>query len=242
MGHFSEQSFYEILELSPHANSEEIQKAFYKAKATYSPASTALYSVFSESEAQELLRLIDEAYAVLSNSAKRREYDKTLAKNSPSAEPSSATPIQKTPAAATEDLPDFMLPATEPVKTPSPSSPTKAKEPEPSSVPGKGYGKTIISHYNVDESFETEIANQTVFDGTFLQKVRHYKNISIDQLSETSRISRPYLISVETNDFHALPAPVYVRGFIMSVARLLGLNERLTADSYMKLFKDSRDK
>ena len=100
----------------------------------------------------------------------------------------------------------------------------------------------IISHYTVDDNFEKEIQDQEIFDGTFLQKVRHYKNISIDQLSETSRISRPYLLSVETNDFHALPAPVYVRGFIVSVARLLGLNEKKTADSYMKLFKDSRGK
>jgi curved DNA-binding protein CbpA len=251
MGHFSEQNFYEILEITPDATTEEIQKAFFRAKATYSPSSPALYSVFTEEEAQQLLRLIDEAYAILSNHSKRREYDqsvfgKSLAQNANA----SVTPIAPVNNMAT-DLPDFMLPGNEISSSPAPAQSPQTQHNQnhhhvpmsnPSASNGKKDGKTLMSHFNVDPEFEKEIAEQTTFDGTFLQKIRLYKNISLDQLSETSRISRPYILAVETNDFHSLPAPVYVRGFISSISRLLGLPEKKVIESYMKLFKDSREK
>lgn len=245
MGHFSEQNFYEILEVSPEATAEEIQKAFFKAKATYSPNSPALYSVFTEQEAKELLKLIDDAYAILSNHTKRREYDKSLfSKSSRTSVSSSNVTALPTATDMATDLPDFVLPSesSTPLKSSATTLTTNTPLNTPTTAPAKGYGKTIFSHYNVDDEFEKEIQAQTVFDGTFLQKVRLYKNISLDQLSETSRISRPYLLAVETNDFHSLPAPVYVRGFISAVAKLLSLNEKKTVESYMKLFKDSREK
>lgn len=236
MGRFSEQNFYEILEVSPEATSEEVQRAFYRAKATYSPSSAALYSVFSESEAQELLKLIDEAYSILSNSARRREYDKKLFGRI-----GSQSDDSKTSRSTAEELPDFMLSQNDMNTSKLNQTHEKAHAESKSAPQDKAsVGKTIISHYNVDNEVEQEIKNQNIFDGTFLQRVRLYKNISLDQLSETSRISRPYLISVETNDFRNLPAPVYVRGFVVSVARLLGLDEKKTADSYMKLFKEAR--
>jgi len=34
-----------------------------------------------------------------------------------------------------------------------------------------------------------------------------------------------------------LPAPVFVRGYVVQLARLYGLNERIVADSYMGQFK-----
>lgn len=244
MAHFSEQNFYEILEVAPEATSEEIQKAFHKAKSTYSPNSPALYSVFSEDEAKELLKLIDEAYAVLSNHAKRREYDKSVFGKSSAETVATVVPFKNNDTSSMTDLPDFMLPESEApqevVITKTQITSQVQTPVTPAASVSTLSGKTIISHFNVQDDFEEEIKNQTVFDGTFLQKVRHYKNISLDQLSETSRISRSYLIAIETNDFHALPAAVYVRGFISSVARLLGLKEKPVVDSFMKLYKDSR--
>jgi DnaJ-class molecular chaperone len=69
------QSLYEVLEVSPDAPQEEIHQAFLRAKHTYSSDSPALYSVFSKEEAHELLKLIEDAYAVLGNPHKRKEYD-----------------------------------------------------------------------------------------------------------------------------------------------------------------------
>lgn len=250
MSHFSGQSYYEILEVSPSATQEEIQKAFFKAKSTYSANSPALYSVFSEDEAKEILRLIDEAYSILSNYQKRKEYDQSLMVSSPIVEVGVGAPMmdQLTPTIrANEALPDFMMPANNPQPSLSLAPPPQAQQaPMLSKISQteirerNGYGKTIISHYSVDPRTEEEISNQEVFDGTYIQRVRLYKNISLDALSETSRISRPYLLALETNDYRSLPASVYTRGFVVSVARLLGLNEKKVADSYMKLFKEVR--
>lgn len=255
MTQFSGQSFYEILEVPPSATQEEIQKAFFKAKSIYSASSPALYSVFSEEEAKEMLRLIDEAYSILSHHQKRRDYDQILKTSVTGSEALEKTSEPTVEAAsfsrATEALPDFLLSSmqatTSLATSPAPQEKsTNASSPQLSRISQteireiNGYGKTIISHYAVDPKTEEEIKNQETFDGTYLQRVRLYKNISLDALSETSRISRPYLLALETNDYRSLPAPVYTRGFVVSVARLLGLNEKKVADSYMQLFKESR--
>lgn len=249
MNHFSEQNFYEVLEVSPEATSEEIQKAFFRAKSTYSPNSAALYSVFSEAEAQELLKMIDEAYGVLSNPSKRRDYDKKLFGKT-SEQTLSSADSSSTSRNELSDLPDFMLPQTEVAPTYNISLNSKATPAFVSSTNStpaaaaltnaKSVGRTIMSHYNVDEKFEEEIKAQEIFDGGFLQRVRHYRNVTIDQLSESSRISRPYLIAVETNDYSSLPAAVYVRGFISAIAKFLNLPEKKVVDSYMTLLKQAR--
>ncbi len=100
-----------------------------------------------------------------------------------------------------------------------------------------GQGRTPVGNYRVDEATEAEIGSRTDWDGLTLQKVRTYKNVSIEQVSEATRISRSYLNALEGNDFRQLPAPVFVRGFVVQVARLLGLDENKVAGSYMKNYK-----
>lgn len=56
-------------------------------------------------------------------------------------------------------------------------------------------------------------------------------------MSEATRISRTYLMAVEGNDYKSLPAAVFVRGFVVQMARVLGLDENKVASSYMKMFK-----
>ena len=74
----SEQNFYETLEVPPDATLQTIERAYRIARATYYPTSAATYSVFSEEENTEILRRVEEAYAVLSQSRLRREYDARL--------------------------------------------------------------------------------------------------------------------------------------------------------------------
>src|SRR5580698_7890690 len=75
MKDFHEQTYYELLDIKVSASQEEILKAYNRARATYGHNSPALYSLFNKEEAEALLKLIDEAYSVLSNQFKRREYD-----------------------------------------------------------------------------------------------------------------------------------------------------------------------
>ncbi len=82
MGQVSEQSYYEVLEVSPDATLQEIERAYRIARATYQPSSLATYSLYSESESAEILRRVEDAYAVLSDARLRREYDARLRRES----------------------------------------------------------------------------------------------------------------------------------------------------------------
>lgn len=240
------QSLYEILEVAPDAPQEEIHQAFLRAKHTYSD-SPALYSVFTREEADELLRLIEDAYAVLGNPHKRKEYDDKLSGRRPSAD--KENPKKEKPAAPPPPIEAERAssPATESKISPAAFSEAdvwggKVVNKPASSSSTDSIGRTALSNFDVNSDFETEIANQQIWDGTFIQKVREYKNISIDQLTKYTRIGRHYLVALEANDFHSLPAQVFVRGFVAQISRLLNLNEKIVTDSYMKIFKESRGK
>ena len=77
-----DQNFYEILEIPHDATNQHIERAYRIARATYQPASTATYSVFSDEENADVLRRVEEAYAVLSDARLRREYDARLRRES----------------------------------------------------------------------------------------------------------------------------------------------------------------
>lgn len=206
---FDGKTYYDILEIAPNAGSNEIQKAYEKTKEAYSPSSPALYTIFTPEEAQQLSSLIDAAYSVLSNPNRRAEYDRSLHKE------------LKIKSNINEAL-EKEIKSEEPVSSPNMVN----------------MGKTIFGPYNLDTNFEEKIKATEIFDGEFLQKVRHYKNINLEQLSEKSKISKSYLLAIESHDFESLPAKVFVRGFIVQVAKLMNLDSTKVSSSYMKLFDD----
>ena len=72
-----EQTYYELLEVSPTATAKEIQKAYEHAKETFHTDSLAVYSLFSEQEIQEIQVAIEEAYRVLTDETLRKSYDQS---------------------------------------------------------------------------------------------------------------------------------------------------------------------
>lgn len=232
-----EQNYYEILEISADAPHHEIVAAYERAKETYSPDSASLYSMFTEQEAQDLRRLIEEAYLVLSNQAKRREYDLVLkvkmkqpeAGDLPDFTPQEQHQQQQQNAAARNGnfQKTIVKESSEGKLPPSPTS---------GAIPA-GFAKSRLSVYEINANFEAEVAAMKEFDGETLKKIRQYKNINIEQMSKETRISRSYLAAVEANDYEALPAAVFARGFVVQIARLLNLDDNLVAQSYMSKFK-----
>ena len=72
-----DQTYYEILEVSPAATSKEIQKAYERAKETFHVDSVAIYSLYSEKEVKEIEEAVEEAYRILMDESSRRSYDQT---------------------------------------------------------------------------------------------------------------------------------------------------------------------
>ena len=72
-------NYYEILEVRHDCTDSEIHQAYRRLRATYSGDNPAIYSVFSNDEAKELLKLVDEAYQVLGNFSLRNLYNEKIA-------------------------------------------------------------------------------------------------------------------------------------------------------------------
>ena len=66
----TERDYYEVLGISPDASGEEIKRVYHKLAFEYHPDRHQ-----ASKEAHKRMREINEAYAVLSEPAKRREYD-----------------------------------------------------------------------------------------------------------------------------------------------------------------------
>ncbi len=77
MKRIEEQTYYEILEVSPDASLKEIQRAYDLAKETFHADSLAIYSLFSEEETRVIQAAIEEAYRVLMDEALRKSYDQS---------------------------------------------------------------------------------------------------------------------------------------------------------------------
>ena len=81
MKRIEEQTYYEILEVSPNATAKEIQRAYERAKETFHTDSLAIYSLFSEGEMNQIQTAIEEAYRVLMDEALRKNYDQSHLRN-----------------------------------------------------------------------------------------------------------------------------------------------------------------
>lgn len=68
--------------------------------------------------------------------------------------------------------------------------------------------------------------------GEKLVKLRSQYRMSLTDISRATRIQVKYLEALESGDHHGLPAEVYVRGFLRSYARYLGLED----DAFIKLY------
>jgi cytoskeletal protein RodZ len=66
-----------------------------------------------------------------------------------------------------------------------------------------------------------------------IRRVRESRGLSLQQLAERTRVTRHHLENIELDRFTALPAPVYLRGIIMSLARELRLDGQKVARAYL---------
>lgn len=60
--------------------------------------------------------------------------------------------------------------------------------------------------------------------GERLKNEREMRGVSLDEIARATRIHQKFLQALEENDFDALPAPVFVTGFLRSYASHLGMD------------------
>ncbi len=71
-------NYYQLLDVKPSASIAEIQQAYQKLKSIYQPNHISAYSLFSDEDLEKISRRLDDAFALLTNPNRRKEYDTTL--------------------------------------------------------------------------------------------------------------------------------------------------------------------
>ena len=59
--------------------------------------------------------------------------------------------------------------------------------------------------------------------GAYLRELREKRGTSVEEIARSTRVAGRYLASLEAEDFDALPAPVFTRGFIRAYCQLFGV-------------------
>ena len=203
------QNYYEILDIPENATQQEIHSAYEKAKSTYSAENSALSSVFSSDEASELRKLIEEAYQVLRNNDYRNVYEKRMLANTFAQSDLTATAIKSASEELFEETAELL-----------PAAPVEISE-----APVR------------DEEFELEMFAKKEWTGDDLKKVREYRKLSFDELTDITKVNPWYIAALEKMDPSNLPVEVFVRGYVLQVAKALGLKEKTVTDSYMRTFR-----
>jgi len=68
--------------------------------------------------------------------------------------------------------------------------------------------------------------------GERLKREREMREISMDDLVKTTRISKRFIEALENEDWDKLPGGVFGHGFVRSIARYLGLDEEALLGEY----------
>jgi curved DNA-binding protein CbpA len=71
------------------------------------------------------------------------------------------------------------------------------------------------------------------WSGEDLGKIRRYLSLDIDEVAAEIKVSKHNLQAIEEEDVHALPAPVYLKGFLRVYAKTLGLDPKQVTDEYL---------
>lgn len=249
-------NYYEVLEIPFNATQEDINNGFIRARNAYSGNSIALYSLLSADECQAQLELIEEAYSILSDPEKRREYNRIRGFDKISKEQNE---IEKQ-RMQNENVFTPQYEGTERRTSSERRSGEERRKPE--GPKGDMYNKfpddfsinkkdVVVSSlaasnkyaldYQVDPELEQKIETTTEFSGEFLKQIREYKNVSLERMADMTKISKSYIRQLEDDNFEKLPAMVYVRGFVMQYAKILKLNAELVATSYIHNLKQIKE-
>ena len=73
-----------------------------------------------------------------------------------------------------------------------------------------------------------------VYTGDVLKRAREARGLTIEQVCARTRLSRQHVVNLEADRYDQLPAAVYLRGVLMSLAKELRLDGQKVSRSYLE--------
>ncbi len=241
MKDLSEQTHYEVLELAPGCAIDDLARAYAQAKERYGPGSLATYALAEPSEAEAVLRRVEEAFAVLGDPEQRRTYDSARGFSTPGLPRALTTveEIQAHPPVEVEPSPpevQAVAPAPpEPVAVSAPEpTPAPVSMPEAVATPQPGASPEAPLEHKPVRKTESDLPADSPVTGDALRRVREARGLSLKDVEGRTKIGHWHLENIERERYADLPAQVYLRGFLMSFARELKLDPVRVAKSYLE--------
>jgi cytoskeleton protein RodZ len=74
--------------------------------------------------------------------------------------------------------------------------------------------------------------------GDKLKREREMRGVTLDEISESTKIARRHLEALESEDFASLPGGVFNKGFVRAYARFIGINEDQAVADYSQAHKE----
>jgi curved DNA-binding protein CbpA len=214
-------NYYELLEVSPTASSQEIHKAYERVRRVYEPNSVALYSLFSAEETAAIHQRIEDAYRTLVYEDNRKRYDALLRLQNDLQEP-----------------------------LPAPSDYDRRQDQPASSLPldnrslNKNEAEALPSPVEEHQKTAEETAPVTQFiaefSGAAIKMLREQRGLSLRNVADISKVGIRYLELIEEENFLKLPVRAYTRGFLQLYAKVLGCDPQRVCDDYLKRFDAAR--
>ena len=224
-------NFYELLEVGPHATSQEIHKAYERIRRVYEPNSIALYSLFSPEETAIITQRIEQAYRTLVYDDNRKRYDAMLR--------------------GQEELPDLPPLPSEPGYRPHSAEPTHQPRPVQSTLTLPSENRHLTApesplqqpspQNNVREPVTPVSQLIADFTGPAIKMLREQHGLTLRNIADMTKVGTRYLECIEQELFDKLPARAYIRGFLMLYAKALGCEPERMAGDYLKRYDAAKN-
>lgn len=213
----SELTHYEILETDPSAVDEEVRRAYRRVREVYGPDSMVTSGLYNRDRLGVLHERIDESYEILVDEERRRAYDQSIFPDGQVPRRRQGGSLSVPVVAAGDRVSD---------KT------------GPLAVVTSGDGVAELPKQPLPP--EPQIGPTTEFTGALLRQLREARGIDLQAISQKTKITLAHLRALEDESLTAMPAPVYIRGFLLEYARFLRLPIPRVLETYLVRLKNLR--
>ena len=195
---FANLNYYEMLDLKPEATHFEIRHAYNTIMQIYRADSLISYSFFTPEERKEILSVLDKAYLTLINEEERQAYDDELIR-----------------------LGILTAAAKEP-QLKKPVSIFDINREQGAAGPSKN-GEAELRAKVAESKLIGEILSRPEISGADLREMRNELAVPLEHIAQKTKIRIDNLHSIEEDKLAALPAAVFLKGFLKAYLKCLCL-------------------